>query len=324
MKKNIFRILSLVLAAAMLFAVTACSQQINVRLVDANGNDIDVNALKQAAQQQPYQIINNGGSQQPVNSNPQPANNDAQPAGSDQQTPDGSDAEPVDKSGNTDVDPEKVPATKEEIIAFYKAAVDNVKENGAAGYNKQEWQDVGDINIIGISALDNAIRDVAGNYATTKDKAELQVCAKGSDEAKNRFPNFVLTDYSKVKDAKLDASGTNYIITIVLQDEDTPKSTGSFVKQCTNSVLLWDSDVEPELANISLIQGYSDVHILYRAFTITAEITRDGKFVNMSHVANVDITIGSLSVGLNKMLKATVKNKSGALVNTCVYNSFKY
>ena len=321
MKKNILRVFALVLAAAMLVVCASCSQEIKIRLVDSNGNDIDISSLQNKSV--PVYQSAEPATQKPANNNPAPADADKTPAENPDANPDETPAENPDETP-APVDADKVPETKEEILDFYKAAVNNVKQNGAAGYNKQEWQDVGDINIIGVSALDNAIKDVAGNYATTKDKAELQVCEKGSDAAKSRFPNFVLTDYSKVKDAKIDASGANYKITIILQDEDTPKSTGSFVKQCTNSVLLWDSDVEPELANISLIQGYSDVHVIYRGFTITAEITKDGKFVNMTHVANVDIKIGSLSVGLNALLKATVKNKSGSLVNTCQYTNFKY
>lgn len=45
MKKNILRVISLVLAASMIFAFASCTQEIQVRFVDQDGNDIDLESL---------------------------------------------------------------------------------------------------------------------------------------------------------------------------------------------------------------------------------------------------------------------------------------
>ena len=40
MKKNVMRVISLALVAVMVFAFASCKQEILVRFVDANGNDL--------------------------------------------------------------------------------------------------------------------------------------------------------------------------------------------------------------------------------------------------------------------------------------------
>ncbi len=220
---------------------------------------------------------------------------------------------------DTTATPLKRPETKDEIIDFYKAAVNRVLEKGDAGYTRQEWQDAGEFNTTGNSTIDSVIKNLVGNYFTTEDKAEPQICPKGGSEAKDSFPNFVLTDYSRVKDARLEPSGANYKLTLVLQDEDTPDSAGSFLKQCTNSVWLWDTDVEPELANISMIKNYGGGHIIYRSFTITAEIAGDGRFISLTHSADVEFTLETVKVLIVNMADFSLPFK-----NTCRYTDFVY
>ena len=45
MKKNIMRIVSLVIVATMVFAFCSCKQEILVRFVDKDGNDINIGGL---------------------------------------------------------------------------------------------------------------------------------------------------------------------------------------------------------------------------------------------------------------------------------------
>ena len=155
-------------------------------------------------------------------------------------------------------------------------------------------------------------------YATTEDEAEVQLSAKGSDDAKHRFPPFTLTDYSKVASAECTEANGNYKITIIMQDEDTPKA-GTFLKEVTDSVLLWE-DIEKEVTtNVKIVSDFNDVHVVYKGYKIEAEITPDGKFVTLDQTAHVDIAIGSA-----KILIATLKNKSGTLDNYMKLWDFQY
>ena len=85
---------------------------------------------------------------------------------------------------------------------------------------------------------------------TTKEEAEVKTNAKGSDEAKRRFPDCTLTDLSKVVSAtKKDLANGNYEITIIMADEDTPMNEqSSFLGKVTNSVLYWE-DIEETIKN---------------------------------------------------------------------------
>jgi hypothetical protein len=313
MKKNILRVISLMLVAGLLLAFCSCTQEILVRFVDKDGNDLDLSGISIG-----------GGAAVPAN-NSTPATT-AAPA--DNSTPDTT-AAPADNAADNSGDNAAAPAadntastgkpsTKDEVIDFYKNAVARVKNNGEAGYSKKEWQVIGNLNITGIGMVDSAIENVVAGYATTEDEAEVQVSAKGSDDAKNRCPPFTLTDYSKVASAECTEANGNYKITIVMQDEDTPKA-GTFLKEVTDSVLLWE-DIEKEVKeNVSIVKDFTDVHVNYQGYKIEAEITPDGKFVTLDQTAHVDIKIGSA-----KILIATLKDKSGTLDNYMKLWDFQY
>ena len=312
MKKNILRVISLMLVAGLLLAFCSCTQEILVRFVDKDGNDLDLSGISIG-----------GGAAVPAN-NSTPATT-AAPA--DNSAPDTT-AAPADNAADNSGDNAAAPAadntastgkpsTKDEVIDFYKSAVARVK-NGEAGYTKKEWQVIGNLNITGIGMVDSAIENVVAGYATKEEDAEEQVSPKGSDDAKNRFPPFTLTDYSKVASAECTEANGNYKITIIMQDEDTPKA-GTFLKEVTDSVLLWE-DIEKEVKeNVSIVKDFTDVHVNYQGYKIEAEITPDGKFVTLDQTAHVDIKIGSA-----KILIATLKDKSGTLDNYMKLWDFQY
>lgn len=331
MKKNILRIVSLVIVATMVFAFCSCKQEVLVRFVDKDGNDINIGALtggdaakNNDATEAP---ADNSGDETPATEAPAteaPADNNG---GETPATEAPATQAPSDNKGDTT--PTAAPATKastgnsaptgkENVFNFYKEAVAKVK-GGAAGYTKKEWQAISSLNLTGMGAVDNAIAKVAGNYMTKEDAAENQVCEKGSDKAKDRFPACTLTDLSKVKSATCAVqSNGNYKITIIMVDEDTPKKSGNFLGKVTNSILYWE-DIDAELKNIDIIKSYSNIHVIYKGYKIEAEITPDGKFVSLNHLGSVDIKIGEA-----KVLVAPLKDKSGHLDNFCKYTSFKY
>lgn len=322
MKKNALRVIALVLVAGMLFAFASCTQEIHVRFVDKDGNDIDISGL-----------VSTGG-QQTVTPAPQPEQTTAAPAPqpeqttvSQTQTPSAeqttaaqTQTPPAEQTTAAPAPGNKMPSTTAEITAFYKKAVDDIKA-GNAGYTKKEWQNVDNVNI-GNSLVNSAVTSVLGSFMTVEADAEEQVNAKGSDEAKNRIAAWTLTDLSQVASAQCVQDGSNYKITIVMKDEDTPKKQGSVLGQVTSALLYWE-DIEETLTTdptvTKILTGFSGIHVIYKGYKIEAVMTPDGKFVSIDHTADVDIIIGEA-----KIIGIPLKDKSGHMWNYCKFYGFQY
>lgn len=325
MKKQIRKIIAIVCLIAMMSAMAACTQTIQIAFVDSNGDVYN-----------PFENIGTGtvnvyssGSASggnstpaaPTTSAPVAEDTTAAPAGDDASTEapaaDDTTAAPVDAA------PAGAPSTKEDIIKFYADAANKIKDTGAAGYCKKEWQTISEINI-GASFINSAVEGVVAGFMTTEEEAGEQVNPKGSDEAKNRFSAFTLTDYSFIASAECTTNAAgNYVIKLVCVDEDTPRKDGSSkLGQVTQSLIYWE-DLEKTLKEdptvTKILTGYDGVHVIYAGYQITAEITPDGQFVALEHLGNVDIKIGSATI-----LVATIKDKSAHLVNTCKFYNFEY
>lgn len=325
MKKNALRVLALALVASMLFAFASCTQEIHVRFVDKDGNDIDISGLgfgsvhtgtdtqpNNPATQQPAQETTTAATQQPSQETTTAAPQQGETTTAAPQQGEATTAAP--QQGN------KMPATTKEITDFYKKGVDDIKA-GKAGYIKKEWQNVDAVNIGG-SLVNSAVTGVLGSFMTTEDEAGEQDCAKGSDEAKNRIAAWTLTDLSKVKSATCVADGSNYKITIIMHDEDTPKKQGSVLGQVTGALLYWE-DIETTLTTdptvTKILTGFSGIHVIYKGYKIEATMTPDGKFISIDHTADVDIIIGEA-----KIIGISIKDKSGHMWNYCKFYNFKY
>ncbi len=324
MKKNILRVISLVLVAGMLFGFASCTQEIHVRFVDKDGNDIDISGLVGNS----VQVNTND---QSGNNNQQSGDNTQQPAPQEQTTaaaPQGGTTEQTTapQGGATEqttaAAPQgnKMPSTTAEITAFYKNGVDQIKA-GNAGYIKKEWQNVDSVNV-GPAIINNAITGVLGSFMTVESEADEQNCAKGSDEAKNRIAAWTLTDLSQVASATCTQDGSNYKITIIMKDEDTPKKQGSMLGQVTGALLYWE-DIENTLKNDGtvnkILKEFDDIHVIYKGYKIEAVMTPDGKFVSIDHIADVDIIIGYA-----KLIVGTIEDKSGHMWNYCKFYNFQY
>ena len=148
---------------------------------------------------------------------------------------------------------------------------------------------------------------------TTEDEAEVKVNAKGSDDAKNRMP---LSNCSKgmVKSATAEklANG-NYKVVIVLKEEVNPSYAGKDGLAVMSREFLDYADVQKEAANIAIIKSLEG-EIKYVDYTITAEMTADGKFVSITHYG-----IGYIKANLNGSI-----NASGELEFNAKYTEFKY
>ena len=229
--------------------------------------------------------------------------------GSNATTPDAD--KPADNSGATTDAWDKA-----KTFNFYKDAAHNIATKGNAGYDKIEWQVLENLQV---GSVGSVLQPVIDNFMTTKEEAEVQVQAKGSDDAKRRFPDCTLTDLSKVVSAeKKDLANGNYEITIIMADEDTPMNeNSSFLAKVTSSVLFWE-DIEETIKNdVPVVSAINSRSVNYKGYKITAEMTKDGKFVKLGHYAtviinaNAKITVFTLDVG-------------GTLYNNCEYSNFKY
>lgn len=325
MKKNALRVLALALVASMLFAFASCTQEIHVRFVDKDGNDIDISGLG-------FGSVHTGTDTQPNNPAPQQPSQEETTAAPQQPSQETTTAAPQQGETTTAAPQQgeattaapqqgnKMPATTKEITDFYKKGVDDIKA-GKAGYIKKEWQNVDAVNIGG-SLVNSAVTGVLGSFMTTEDEAGEQDCAKGSDEAKNRIAAWTLTDLSKVKSATCVADGSNYKITIIMHDEDTPKKNGSVLGQVTGALLYWE-DIEKTLTTdptvTKILTGFSGIHVIYKGYKIEATMTPDGKFISIDHTADVDIIIGEA-----KIIGISIKDKSGHMWNYCKFYNFKY
>ena len=326
MKKSILRVLALALVAAMLFACTSCTQTILVRFVDGSGNDINFGSSSPVSNGSSYVPATQApATQAPATQAPATQSSGdtttAAPAGDTPTDAPAGDTPTEAPAGDTPTEApaNKVPSTPAEIADFYKAAINKVKNDAAAGYTKKEWQTISNLNITGNGTVDKKIGEIVGGYMTTEDQAGDQVSEKGSDDSKNRFPAFT-ADYNNIAQASctVNANG-NYEITIVSIVEDTPKKEGSVMGTFTNSFLAWE-DITTEIDNnVSIVKDYKDTTHLYYTVTITAEITPAGNFVYMQHFTGCDIKIDSA-----KILIVTLKNKQAHLDNICKYTAFSY
>ena len=323
MKKGILRILSLALVAAMLIACTSCTQTILVRFVDAEGKDIQIGGGSVPANNDVTDTT-----EAPVTEAPATEASTAAPATeASTAAPDGetttvpgetTTAAPATEA-TTAAPANTVPSDTNSIADFYKAAVNRIKNDAAAGYTKKEWQTISNLNITGNGTVDGKVADIVAGYMTTADQAANQVSEKGSDDARNRFPGFT-ADYGNIASATCTTNANgNYDITIVSAVEDTPKKEGSMISTFTSSFLAWE-DICTEIdANVSIIKDYKDTtHLMYDV-VIEAEITPDGQFVSMKHTTRCDIKINSA-----KILIVTLKNKEAHLDNFCTYEGFVY
>ncbi|OQA49350.1 MAG: hypothetical protein BWY46_00792 [Firmicutes bacterium ADurb.Bin300] len=202
-----------------------------------------------------------------------------------------------------------------EILNIYKTAINKVKLNAAAGYSKKEWQELPELAIGNNETVNNFVQEKAAEYMTTADEVNPEISAKGSEDAKRRFPGCTLTDLSKIQKATCEDKGSYYKITIVMQDDNTPSKEKNILGQITNSVLYKEEIVE-EVDSFKVVKIKS-MTILYNDFTITCEITKDGKFRSMKHFATVDIAV-SATIFFIPM------NGTGKLLNHCEYYDFKY
>lgn len=330
MKSSELKIIAVILAVALVFTVIASNAVSVASIVFLAKNDISGASteaqVQQPAQQQQSTVTTPGGS----TSTTPGGSTSTTPGGSTSTTPDQGTATTPDANTNTDAGTSTTPDAnkpadnsgsaeawdKAKTFNFYKDAAHNLATKGNAGYDKIEWQVLENLQVGSVGSI---LQPVIDNFMTTKEEAEVQVQAKGSDDAKNRFPDCTLTDLSKVVSAeKKDLANGNYEITIIMADEDTPMNEeSSFLAKVTSSVLFWE-DIERTIKeDVGVVKAINSRSVNYKGYKITAEMTKDGKFVKLGHYATVDIKA-------NATITVFTLDIGGVLYNNCEYSNFKY
>ena len=206
------------------------------------------------------------------------------------------------------------PIAKDPLAAYQKATKE-INTKGIAGYNKIGWQKP--LKIEGLGFLDSVIVPILEKFMTTEDEAEVKVNAKGSDDAKNRMP---LSNCSKgaVKSATAEKlSNGNYKVVVVMNDQVNPSYADKDGLGVMSREFLDYKDVEKTVVEdptVSKIVKSLEGQIEYKAYTITSEMTADGKFVSITHYG-----IGYIKANINGSLNAT-----GELEFNAKYTDFKY
>lgn len=197
-------------------------------------------------------------------------------------------------------------ATPEAVLKEYQDAVKAIREQGAAGYNKKGWQKI--LKIEGLGMLDSVVVPIIQGFMTTEDQATVKENAKGSEDATNRLA----VSNCSIGTVKSCTKNGN-TITIVMNEETNPSYDGTDGIAVMSKEFLDYKDVEKEAKNISIVKSLEG-QIVYRDYTITAEMTNDGKFVKITHWG-----VGYISATLNGSINAT-----GELEFNAVYTDFAY
>ena len=270
---------------------------------------------------------NNGNNSTPADNNGgdsnTPADNNSGNGGSSNTPADnnsgngGSNTPAGNNSGNGGTNSNEWDKTK--TFNFYKAACDKITSTGAAGHTRKEWQEIKELNL-GSSIVTNLVKPIITKFMKTEDEASESVSDKGSDDAKRRMAPCG-ADISYVKSAtKKDLSNGNYQITIVMNDENTPKKGSKGVAAMATGILYME-DVQETVKNDStvskVVKSLDKAEIIYQAYTIVAEMTKDGKFVSIEHHTDGAISASAkLSIGS--------MNGTGTLAFYSKWYNFKY
>jgi hypothetical protein len=155
---------------------------------------------------------------------------------------------------------------------------------------------------------------------TAEADAEERVSAKGSDDAKNRMPSSQISN-KYIKSVKVTKSGSNYVVKIVLKDQTNPRKADTDGLNVMSRDILYIEDVEDTIKNDAtvskVVKSLDKGEITYKAYTITATMTADGKFVDITHYSDADLVADITAVA------GSLSGSCGLSFNSRYYN-FKY
>ncbi len=206
-------------------------------------------------------------------------------------------------------------------LAAFQAAAKDIVENGSAGYSKKSWQGIsGQLKLSAFDFLSSTLTNLIAGFMTTEDQAEVKENAKGSDDAKRRMP---LSNCSPdvVASATAAKKGDNYVVTIVMKDEVNPMKADTDGVKVMSGDILYIEDVRDTIENdptvSKIVKSLDEGTINYKAYTITAEMTPEGQFVEIVHFCNADLK-ATVTVGPGQL------TGEGGLTFNVHYFNFQY
>lgn len=311
MKKNVVRILALVLTAVMLFACASCSQTLLVRFVDKDGNDIQLPAIgvgggsavtpAPAADTQPAAPA----TQPAAPAETQPASDAAPAADSGEGNAAPADAAPADAAPAADSG--ALPTDNAGILTLYTKLVDEMKAAKPA-YRRIEYQALPEEHR-NLGTVANAVMGIANGMITTKEKAEADPSIHNQGDDPNNIPirdnpkGCLLTDASKIKSAscKDNGDGTATLV-ITLVDEDNPKPVegGATSSQYYTSAMFFPMDqagIDNIVDKFKAVVTMNSLVLTYTDCTVTCVFdTATQKIKTLTYVEPVDIKVDGKAV----------------------------
>ena len=186
-----------------------------------------------------------------------------------------------------------------EALAMFQKAAKEINTKGVAGYSYKSWQAIESINVGGNDKLKGLIE----GFLTKEEDAETKVQAKGSEDAMRRMPISNCSE-STIESVSKKASGSNVVITIVMKDVTNPAKTDTDGLNLMSRDFLYMEDVHETVKTDStvklLVKSLDKGEITYDDYTITATMTKDGKFVEITHkcsaklIADAKLIVGSI------------------------------
>ncbi len=328
MKKNVLRIFSLVVLAAMLFSFAACSGTSS-----SNEQVLTISMLYD--ENSPYKpggsanavVNNNVGGNAQAGTNTPAGNNQgsaATPATPDANTPSdggnqGGNATPATPDANTPSDGgnqgSNLPSTPADILAKYTEVANNLKTN-CKTLKKKEFQKVENLELGAITSIANSL---IPQFLTDESKAEVK------EEQAGAVPPWgdkgcLLTDASFIKAAACKDNGDGTAtITITLKDETNPEPATDGVSPSETGKIfspLKKADIDNTLAGIKVIT-VEKFDLVYHDCTVNVTYnTSNNQVTSMTQVMNIDVTARV------KALVATV-DASGTVINTMQITDLK-
>lgn len=208
-----------------------------------------------------------------------------------------------------------------EALAMYQNAVKEINENGVAGYTKKSWQTIQSIDVTGVSNLQSTLNSLVEGFLTSEEDAEVRTFEKGSGDAMNFMP-ISNCSADAVKIVTKTESGSNIVVTIVMQDQTNPSKTDTDGLNVMSKELLYMEDVYDAIDNksglSSIISNIDKAEINYKNYTIKATMTKDGKLISIEHFGPADLimeldTILPINIGVSGIIQFNEK-----------YYDFKY
>ncbi len=285
MKNSDMKVIAVILAIALFFTIVT-SNAVSIASVvllalDSTKTEAPVNTGNQNTQNN---VSTPTGNTTVVNPS---GNSNTTPSGNTNTTPSGNTTSDTNKPADNSSSNAPAGAIDKEALAMFQKAAKDINDNAVAGFKKKNWQTVAqDLHLNQLPSLSGRLSDMIESFMTSEADAEVKVSAKGSDDAKNRMPACNATEATIASVTKKE-EGSNIVITIVMKDSLNPGLEDTDGLTAMSDDLLYIKYVTDTIESNSfvnaLVKELTKGDINYVAFTITATMTKDGKFVEIRH-----------------------------------------